>query len=92
MRVVVVAGGCHVSLSSRDTSQNRNKMAATGDDAAAMDSISRAPAAQLAALNAAAASSSQAEAPEDVAEIPAVVPKKTSTNSERCFLAASVAC
>ncbi|KAJ4943285.1 hypothetical protein JOQ06_005789 [Pogonophryne albipinna] len=57
-------------------------MAATGDDAAAMDSISRAPAAQLAALNAAAASSSQAEAPEDVAEIPAVVPKKTSTNSD----------
>lgn len=47
-----------------------------------MDSISRAPAAQLAALNAAAASSSQAEAPEDVAEIPAVVPKKTSTNSD----------
>ncbi|XP_074492092.1 biogenesis of lysosome-related organelles complex 1 subunit 2 [Sebastes fasciatus] len=57
-------------------------MAATGDDAAAMDSISRAPAAQLAALNAAASSSSPAEAPEEAAELPAVAPKKTSTNSD----------
>ncbi|XP_075943534.1 biogenesis of lysosome-related organelles complex 1 subunit 2 [Anarhichas minor] len=57
-------------------------MAATGDDAAAMDSISRAPAAHLAALNAAASLSCPAEAPEDVAESPAVAPKKPSTNSD----------
>ncbi|XP_059197274.1 biogenesis of lysosome-related organelles complex 1 subunit 2 [Centropristis striata] len=59
-------------------------MAATGDDAAAMDSISRAPAAQLAALNAAASTSSPAgaEGPEDVAESPVVVLKKPSTNSD----------
>ena len=67
-------------------------MAATGDDAAAMDSISRAPAAQLAALSAAASSSSHTEAPEDVTETPAVAPKKPSTNSEWGSPAASVAC
>lgn len=70
-------------------------MAATGDDAAAMDSISRAPAAHLAALNPAVSStaaSSQGEGPEVAAETPAVVPKKPSTNSERWLLAASVAC
>ncbi|XP_039668382.1 biogenesis of lysosome-related organelles complex 1 subunit 2 [Perca fluviatilis] len=57
-------------------------MAATGDDAAAMDSISRAPAAHLAALNAAASSSSRTVGPENVAESPVVVPKKPSTNSD----------
>ncbi|KAM8745391.1 biogenesis of lysosome-related organelles complex 1 subunit 2 [Acanthopagrus schlegelii] len=60
-------------------------MAATGDDAAAMDSISRAPAAHLAALTPAVSStaaSSQGEGPEVVAETPAVVPKKPSTNSD----------
>lgn len=68
-------------------------MAATGDDAAAMDSISRAPAAHLAALNPVMSSSpaAQGEGPEVVAETPAVVPKKPSTNSERWLLAASVA-
>ncbi|KAL7397280.1 hypothetical protein ABVT39_019725 [Epinephelus coioides] len=57
-------------------------MAATGDDAAAMDSISRAPAAHLAALNAAASASSHTEGPEDVTESPAAAPKKPSTNSD----------
>jgi len=83
-----VAGGSHVTThvtggSRREWggSQNRNKMAATGDDAAAMDSISRAPAAQLAALNAAAKASGPPEAPEDAAEAPAVAPKKPGTNS-----------
>ncbi|KAM9358224.1 biogenesis of lysosome-related organelles complex 1 subunit 2 isoform 2-T2 [Symphorus nematophorus] len=52
-------------------------MAATGDDAAAMDSISRAPAAHSAALNPPATSSSHGEGPELVA-----VPKKPSTNSD----------
>ncbi|KAL6107504.1 bloc1s2 [Pungitius sinensis] len=57
-------------------------MAATGDDAAAMDSISRAPTAHLAALNAAASSGGPAEAPEDVAESPALPPKKPGTSSD----------
>ncbi|XP_042336916.1 biogenesis of lysosome-related organelles complex 1 subunit 2 [Plectropomus leopardus] len=57
-------------------------MAATGDEAAAMDSISRAPAAHLAALNAAASSSGHTEAAEDVTDSPAVVTKKPSTNSD----------
>ncbi|XP_070817007.1 biogenesis of lysosome-related organelles complex 1 subunit 2 [Chaetodon trifascialis] len=57
-------------------------MAATGDDAAAMDSISRAPAAHSAALNPVASSSSHGEGAEVVAESPAVVPKKPSTNSD----------
>ncbi|XP_032382532.1 biogenesis of lysosome-related organelles complex 1 subunit 2 [Etheostoma spectabile] len=61
-------------------------MAATGDDAAAMDSISRAPAAHLAALNAAAnaavSSGSPTVGPETAAESPVVVPKKPSTNSD----------
>lgn len=47
-----------------------------------MDSISRAPAAHLAALNAAAGPSSHAEGPEVVADSPAVVPKKPNTNSD----------
>lgn len=72
-------------------SQNRNKMAATGDEAAAMDSISKAPTAHSAALNPVGSSSSQAEGPEDAAESLVSTPKKPSTNSRRCFLAASVA-
>lgn len=67
-------------------------MAATGDEAAAMDSISRAPAAHAAAPHPAGSASSQPAAPEDVAEAPAALPKKPSTNSEGGFLAASVAC
>ncbi|XP_037325118.2 biogenesis of lysosome-related organelles complex 1 subunit 2 isoform X2 [Pungitius pungitius] len=55
-------------------------MAATGDDAAAMDSISRAPTAHLAALNAAASPGGPAEAPEHVAESPALPPKKPGTS------------
>lgn len=53
-------------------------MAATGDDAAAMDSISKAPAVH----GAAATSRSQAEAPEAATESPVVVPKKLNANSE----------
>lgn len=53
-------------------------MAATGDDAAAMDSISRAPAAH----GSASTSRSQAEGPEAATECPVVVPKKLNTNSE----------
>lgn len=73
-------------------SQNRNKMAATGDEAAAMDSISKAPSAHPAALIPAGTSSSQAEAPGDAAESLVLPPKKTSTNSRPCFLVVSVAC
>lgn len=57
-------------------------MAATGDDAAAMDSISRAPAAQSAALNPAAGSSHDGEVVEAVTESPAAVPKRPISNSE----------
>ncbi|XP_041791790.1 biogenesis of lysosome-related organelles complex 1 subunit 2 [Chelmon rostratus] len=57
-------------------------MAATGDDAAAMDSISRAPTVHSAALNPVASTSSHAESPEVVAESPAVVLKKPGTNSD----------
>lgn len=57
-------------------------MAATGDEAAAMDSISRAPAAHSAALNPAASSGTHGEGPETVAESPAVIPKRPNTNSE----------
>ncbi|XP_070688394.1 biogenesis of lysosome-related organelles complex 1 subunit 2 [Pempheris klunzingeri] len=57
-------------------------MAATGDDAAAMDSISRAPAAHQAPPNPAASGGGHAEGPEDAAETPAAVPKKPSTNSD----------
>lgn len=61
---------------------NRNKMAATGDDAAAMDSISRSPAARSAALNPAAGSSNDGEVAEAVAESSAAVPKRPISNSE----------
>lgn len=57
-------------------------MAATGDEAAAMDSISKAPAAHSVVLNPTASSSSHAEGPEEAAESLAVAPKKSSTNSE----------
>lgn len=57
-------------------------MAATGDDAAAMDSISRAPAAQSAAVNPAAGSSGDGEEAEAAAESPAAVPKRPISNSE----------
>lgn len=67
-------------------------MAATGDDAAAMDSISKAPAAHSAVPSVAPSSSSPAEGPEDAAESPAVAPKKANTNSESCVITASVAC
>lgn len=60
----------------------RNKMAATGDDAAAMDSISRAPAAQPAAPNPAAGSSHGGKATEAVLESPAAAPKRSTSNSE----------
>lgn len=65
-------------------------MAATGDDAAAMDSISRAPAAHSATPNPTAGVSSHTESPEDAAENLAVCPKKSSTNSETFFYLASV--
>ncbi|XP_053178739.1 biogenesis of lysosome-related organelles complex 1 subunit 2 [Scomber japonicus] len=57
-------------------------MAATGDEAAAMDSISKAPSAHPAALVPAGSSSSQTEAPGDAAESLVPPPKKTSTNSD----------
>ncbi|XP_042272424.1 biogenesis of lysosome-related organelles complex 1 subunit 2 [Thunnus albacares] len=57
-------------------------MAATGDEAAAMDSISKAPAVQPAALNPAGSSGSHAEGPEDAAESLVSAPKKPSTNSD----------
>lgn len=54
-------------------------MAATGDDAAAMDSISRAPAVHAAALT----STSHGEGTEAAAaESPVVVPKKPNPNSK----------
>ncbi|XP_072245999.1 biogenesis of lysosome-related organelles complex 1 subunit 2 [Leuresthes tenuis] len=61
---------------------NRNKMAATGDEAAAMDSISREPAAVSAALNPVVSGTAQAERSEDAAESPATTPKKPGTNSD----------
>lgn len=57
-------------------------MAATGDDAAAMDSISRAPAAQAAAPNPAAGPSNDREVAEAAAESPAAVPKRPNSNSK----------
>lgn len=57
-------------------------MAATGDDAAAMDSICRAPAAQSAALISAADSSHDGEVAEAGADSPAAVPKRPISNSE----------
>uniref|UniRef100_A0A8C6TDT7 Biogenesis of lysosomal organelles complex-1, subunit 2 n=1 Tax=Neogobius melanostomus TaxID=47308 RepID=A0A8C6TDT7_9GOBI len=52
---------------------------ATGDEAAAMDSISRAPAAHLSALNAPEAGASQTETPLDGAEAAAPAPKKSTS-------------
>ncbi|KAM9848506.1 biogenesis of lysosome-related organelles complex 1 subunit 2 [Aulostomus maculatus] len=58
-------------------------MAATGDDAAAMDSISRSPAAHAtAAVSAAGSSSSHGEGPEDAAENLMPPPKRTNANSD----------
>ncbi|XP_034036337.1 biogenesis of lysosome-related organelles complex 1 subunit 2 [Thalassophryne amazonica] len=57
-------------------------MAATGDDAAAMDSICRAPAAQAATVNPSGASSVQSEGPEDAEESLPAAPKKPVTNSD----------
>ncbi|KAK2907622.1 biogenesis of lysosome-related organelles complex 1 subunit 2 [Channa argus] len=57
-------------------------MAAIGDDAAAMDSISRAQAAHSVSPNSPANSSSQGEGPEDAAETLVVAPKKSSANSD----------
>ncbi|XP_022048385.1 biogenesis of lysosome-related organelles complex 1 subunit 2 [Acanthochromis polyacanthus] len=57
-------------------------MAATGDDAAAMDSISRAPAAHLAALSTAASASGPAEGPEDEAESLTAASRRPGTNSD----------
>ncbi|XP_034438423.1 biogenesis of lysosome-related organelles complex 1 subunit 2 isoform X2 [Hippoglossus hippoglossus] len=57
-------------------------MAATGDEASAMDNISRTPSAHTAALTPAASPSSQAEVPEDAAASPAPAPRKPHTNSD----------
>ncbi|KAG7228833.1 hypothetical protein INR49_008611 [Caranx melampygus] len=59
-------------------------MAATGDDATAMDSISRAPPVNPAASNPAPSCSSHTEGPEDAADSPAAVPRRTHTSSEIC--------
>lgn len=83
----VVAGGRHVTGPAHVTGSvealNRNKMAATGDDAAAMDSISRAPAVQAAAPTSTShGEGTEAAAAAAAAESPVVVPKKPNTNSE----------
>lgn len=65
---------------------NGNKMAATGDSAAAMDSISRVSAAHSAAIS----SSGDGEGLE--AESSVVIHKRPNTNSEWRFHAAHVAC
>ncbi|XP_029904791.1 biogenesis of lysosome-related organelles complex 1 subunit 2 [Myripristis murdjan] len=57
-------------------------MAATGDEAAAMDSISRVPVSHPAGLSLAGASSSHGEGAEPAAESLLSVPKKPSTNSD----------
>ncbi|CAJ1060124.1 biogenesis of lysosome-related organelles complex 1 subunit 2 [Xyrichtys novacula] len=57
-------------------------MAATGDDAAAMDSISKAPTAHSAALNPAGGSGGPAGAPAEGSGSPATAPRKTTTNSD----------
>ncbi|RVE73894.1 hypothetical protein OJAV_G00036090 [Oryzias javanicus] len=57
-------------------------MAATGDEAAAMDSISREPASLSAALDAAGSSGAPAERVEAEAETPVIAPKKTGANSD----------
>ncbi|XP_051929156.1 biogenesis of lysosome-related organelles complex 1 subunit 2 isoform X4 [Hippocampus zosterae] len=57
-------------------------MAAVGDDAAAMDSISRAPGAHPAPSNAAADSMSHGENDENVTEAPVPVVKKLNTNND----------
>ncbi|XP_028300314.1 biogenesis of lysosome-related organelles complex 1 subunit 2 [Gouania willdenowi] len=59
-------------------------MAATGDAAAAMDSISKAPTAQSAALNPTVGGGAgrQAAAPEAAAESPAAAPRKPGGNSD----------
>uniref|UniRef100_A0A1A8IR61 Biogenesis of lysosomal organelles complex-1, subunit 2 n=1 Tax=Nothobranchius kuhntae TaxID=321403 RepID=A0A1A8IR61_NOTKU len=57
-------------------------MAATGDEAAAMDSISREPAAHSTASNPPASSSVQAERSDEVAENLVTAPKKPGTNSD----------
>lgn len=61
-------------------------MAATGDDAAAMDSISRAPTAHSLALNPAGTSSGQGECPVDATEAATSVPKRPHTNSKSFYL------
>lgn len=56
-------------------------MAATGDDAAAMDSISRAPAVLSATVNPVSNAGPHGDVPETVTESPAVIPKRPNTNS-----------
>ncbi|XP_039984825.1 biogenesis of lysosome-related organelles complex 1 subunit 2 [Xiphias gladius] len=57
-------------------------MAATGDDATVMDSISRASGAHSSSANPSASSGSHAEVPEDAADSPGAAPKKPHTNSD----------
>ncbi|XP_038124621.1 biogenesis of lysosome-related organelles complex 1 subunit 2 [Cyprinodon tularosa] len=57
-------------------------MAATGDEAAVMDSISREPAAVSAGLSRTAGGVAQAERSEDPPEAPSVAPKKPGTNAD----------
>ncbi|PWA21012.1 biogenesis of lysosome-related organelles complex 1 subunit 2 [Gambusia affinis] len=57
-------------------------MAATGDEAAAMDSISREPAAVSAGLIAASSGTAAAERPDDPPEAPSSAPKKPGANSD----------
>ncbi|KAM4740104.1 biogenesis of lysosome-related organelles complex 1 subunit 2 [Anableps anableps] len=57
-------------------------MAATGDEAAAMDSISREPAAVSAGLITAASATAQAERSDDPPETPSSAPKKPGANSD----------
>lgn len=66
-------------------------MAATGDDATAMDSISRVPAAHAVAPNLTAGAVGHTEGLEDAADSPASAPRKPHTNSESTFPPASAA-
>lgn len=68
------------------------KMAATGDEAAAMDNISKSPAVYSGTPNPTGGSKSYGDGSEEAAESQISAPKKASTNSEPCSFAASVAC
>lgn len=61
-------------------------MAAVGEEAAAMDSISKEPAGLSAAVNTAAGGPAEAECSDEGAGSLTTAPKKSGTNSPSCFL------